>query len=295
LTISGPLTISGTTRLAAVIGDPVRHSLSPALHNAAYRELGLDWVFLAFEVAEGETSRALDAMRAFGLVGLSVTMPHKTAAAAGCDRLSDDAAALRGVNTVSVDADGRLTGDSTDGEGFLRALRDAGVDPGGTSVVVLGAGGAARAVVRALGRVGAEVTVGARKREAAVAAAELAGGTTVAWSERATAVAAATLVVNATPVGMAGVADVTGGPAADECPVSPTALHPGQVVADLVYHPRETPFLRGARERGADVVDGLGMLVHQAALQVERWTGHPAPVATMRAAAVRALEGRASG
>jgi shikimate dehydrogenase len=276
--------ISGNTRLAGVIGDPVRHSLSPVLHNAAYRELGLDWVFLAFEVPAGDTRAALDAMRALGLVGLSVTMPHKTAAAACCDVLSDDAAALRGVNTVSLDADGRFVGDSTDGEGFLRSLRDAGHDPTGLATVVLGAGGAARAVVRALGGVDAEVTVSARKAEAAVDAAGLAGGTAVEWEQRAKAVEAAALVVNATSLGMAS------GPGAGGCPVSLEWVHPGQIVSDLVYHPRETPLLRGARARGADVVDGLGMLVHQASLQVEQWTGRPAPVATMRAAALHTLE-----
>jgi shikimate dehydrogenase len=282
--ISG-LLVSGNTRLAGVIGDPVRHSLSPALHNAAYRRLGLDWLFLAFEVPAGETRAALDAMRALALVGLSVTMPHKTAAAACCDVLSDDAAALRSVNTVSLDGDGRLVGDSTDGEGFLRSLREAGHDPAGVSTVVLGAGGAARAVVRALGRVGADVVVSARKTDAAAAASELAaGGTAIEWEQRGRAVEAAALVVNATPIGMAG------GPAADECPLPLESVQSGQVVADLVYHPRETPLLRGARSRGAEVVDGLGMLVHQASLQIERWSGHAGPVEAMRAAALHALQ-----
>ncbi len=224
-----------------MIGDPVRHSLSPVLHNAAYHELGLDWVFVAFEVADGRTRAALDALRTLGLVGLSVTMPHKTAAAACCDDLSDDAAALHGVNTVSVSDAGRLVGDSTDGEGFLRSLREAGHDPGDETVVVLGAGGAARAVARALGRVGARVVVCARSPEAAATAARLARGRSVAWSQRSSAVEGAALVVNATPIGMAG------GEWADQVPVALAVLHPGQVVADLVYHPRETPFLAGAR------------------------------------------------
>ena len=113
------MTISGATRVAGVIGDPVRHSLSPVLHNAAYRELGLVWVYVAFEVPDGATRAALDAVRALGLAGLSVTMPHKSAAAACCDELSADAAALRSVNTVSPCDKGRLVCDSTDGEGFL--------------------------------------------------------------------------------------------------------------------------------------------------------------------------------
>ena len=273
------MTISGATRVAGVIGDPVRHSLSPVLHNAAYRELGLDWVYVAFEVPDGATRGALEAMRTLDLAGLSVTMPHKTAAAACCDELSDDAAALHSVNTVSIGSGGRLVGDSTDGEGFLRSLRDAGHDPAGASVVLLGAGGAARAVARALGRVGARVVVCARKPDAAAVAAQLAAGESRPWAERSGAAAAATFVVNATPVGMD----------ADELPLPLDALHPGQVLADLVYHPLETELLRGARNQGAEVVDGLGMLVHQAALQIERWTGHPAPIAAMRAAAEAAL------
>lgn len=273
------MTISGATRVAGVIGDPVRHSLSPVLHNAAYRELGLDWVYVAFEVPDGATRGALEAMRTLDLAGLSVTMPHKTTAAACCDDLSDDAAALHSVNTVSIGSGGRLVGDSTDGEGFLRSLRDAGHGAAGASVVLLGAGGAARAVARALGRAGARVVVCARKPDAAAVAAQLAAGESRPWAERSGAAAAAAFVVNATPVGMG----------ADELPLPLDALHPGQVLVDLVYHPLETELLRGARNQGAEVVDGLGMLVHQAALQIERWTGHPAPIGAMRAAAAAAL------
>ena len=273
--------ITGATRVAAVIGDPVRHSLSPVLHNAAYRELGIDWVYAAFEVPDGATKHALDAMRTLGLIGLSVTMPHKTAAAAACDELTPDAEALGSANTVTPLGDGRLSGDSTDGPGFLRGLREAGHDVRGATALVLGAGGAARAVAHALGAAGARVTVCARRDDAARVAAGLGHGETVAWDERAAAAAAATVVVNATPVGM--------GEGDGDVPLPVEGLHRGQVVADLVYHPLETALLAGARERGADVVDGLGMLVHQAALQVERWTGDVAPVAVMRAAAIGAL------
>jgi shikimate dehydrogenase len=161
------LTTTAATRVAGVIGDPVRHSLSPVLHNVAYKELGLDWVYVAFEVPDGGARGALDAMRLLDLVGLSVTMPHKTAAAGACDELSTTAAALRSVNTVSVGERSRLVGDSTDGEGFLRALREAGHDPAGRAVALLGAGGAARAVARALGEAHAQVLVCARKPDAA--------------------------------------------------------------------------------------------------------------------------------
>ena len=271
--------ITGATRAAGVIGDPVRHSLSPRLHNAAYRALGLDWVYVAFEVPDGATKHALDAMRALGLAGLSVTMPHKTAAAAACDELTADAEILHSVNTVTLAADDRLIGDSTDGEGFLRSLLDAGHDPAGATVLVLGAGGAARAVALALARTGARVIVCARRLEAADAAARLVRGDTAPWSDRAAVAGAAAVVVNATPVGMGG----------DDLPLPLDALHEGHLVVDLVYHPLETALLQGARARGATVIDGLGMLVHQAALQVERWTGRAPPVPALRAAAVRAL------
>jgi shikimate dehydrogenase len=266
--------ISASTRVAGVIGDPVRHSLSPVLHNTAYKELGLDWVYVAFEVPEGRTTAALDAVRALELVGLSVTMPHKAAAAAACDELSADASTLRSVNTVTAMPSGRLRGDSTDGEGFVRALRAAGHDPAGQQVLLLGAGGAARAVALALHRAGATVHVAARRSDAAATVPE---AVPLGWDERDAVAATVDLVVNATPVGMGGGSAV---------PVTPPA---GPVVADLVYHPLDTALLRAARANGCPTVDGLGMLVHQAALQVERWTSGRAPVDAMRAAALAAL------
>lgn len=273
--------ITGATRVAGVIGDPVRHSLSPVLHNAAYQTMGLDWAYVAFEVPDGATKDALEAMRTLGLAGLSVTMPHKTAAAHACDELSDDAATLLSVNTVTA-VDGRLAGSSTDGEGFLRSLADAGVDPSGQSVLLLGAGGAARAVSLALGRAGAEVRVCARNPAAAAETAGLGRGSMEPWEDRHACALISRIVVNATPIGMAGRDP-------DGMPIDPDQIKPAHTYVDLVYHPLETNFLRVARERSGDPVDGLGMLVHQAALQVERWTGFDAPVDAMRTAAKAAL------
>src|SRR5262249_55200583 len=127
--------ISGATRVAGVIGDPVRHSLSPRLHNAAYAALGLDWVFAAFEVPDGGAADALAAARAFRFVGLSVTMPHKRAIGLLCDDVSDRAAEIRSVNTVRFEENGEAIGDSTDGAGFVRSLADDGVDVAGRSVL----------------------------------------------------------------------------------------------------------------------------------------------------------------
>lgn len=280
------MTVTGTTRLAAIIGDPVRHSLSPAMHNAAFAAVGLDWIFVAFPVERGAGARAIAASRVLGIEGLSVTMPHKADAAAACDELRGDATRLRSVNCVSRAADGTLVGESTDGEGFLRSLRDEGHDPADADALVLGAGGAARAVVLALAQAGARVRVAARRPDAALDAAGLAPGiATVAWPDVGTAARTCDLLVNATPIGMAAAAP--GGTAA--LPVGPDDLRPGQVVADLVYHPRRTELLELAAAQGAATVEGVGMLVCQGAIAFERWTGTTAPLDAMRAAVLAAL------
>ena len=264
----------GETRLAAVIGDPVRHSRSPAIHNAAFAAAGLDWVYLAFDVPRGHGRDAVAAMRALGLGGLNVTMPHKQDAAWACDELTPDASALGAVNTVVPDERGRLLGVSTDGEGFLRAVRDHDVDVGGAAALVIGAGGAARAITLALARAGAAVTVAARRLDAAESAAGLASNTD-AVALAGCDPSAFALVVNATPVGMAG-----------EPPAIDVArLNPGTFVVDTVYHPMETPLLAATRARGIACTNGLGMLVHQAALAFELWTGVDAPLDAMFAAA----------
>jgi shikimate dehydrogenase len=276
------IAISGATRVAAVIGSPVQHSLSPALHNAAFAQLGLDWVYVAFSIAPGDAVRALDAMRAFGLGGLSVTMPHKELVAASVDRLDPAAAALRSVNTVVPAADGALVGHSTDGAGFVASLAAAGHDVQGRTVCLLGAGGAARAIADSLGRAGAaRVAVLNRTAANAASTAALAGIVGAVGTDD--DVRAADIVVNTTSVGMgAGV----------ELPCDAALLRSGQVVADIVYHPRDTGLLRAARAAGASTVDGLGMLVHQAALQQQLWHGHVADVDVMTAAAERELDGR---
>lgn len=270
----------GSTRVAGVIGDPVRHSLSPALHNAAFRALGLDWAFLAFPVAAGQTGPALLGVRALSIDGLSVTMPHKSAVAALVDRLSPAAERLQAVNTVAWEGTA-LVGHNTDGAGLLDSLgADHGVDPAGRRCLVLGAGGAARAVVLALAGAGAaQVTVVNRTPGPAAEAAALAGplGRVGVVSE----VAAAEIVVNATPVGMAGVTP--------DLPIDPDLLQAGQLVVDIVYHPPVTPLLREARARGATTVGGLGMLVHQAAHAFRLWTGEDPPLEVMSAAAAAAL------
>lgn len=279
------LRVAGSdTRLAAVIGFPVRHSLSPAMHNAAFRALDLDWIYVACEVAPGGVGAAFAGARALGFGGLSVTIPHKAAALEAVDEATDAARAVGAVNTVVPTGDGRLRGDNTDGAGFLGSLADEGFDPTGRTCAVLGAGGAARAVVHALAAAGAlEIVVINRTPAHAEAAAALAGAAGRVGS--AADVLRADLVVNATPLGLAGRAS-TG---ADELPIDPELLGDRHLVVDLVPNPAVTPLMRAARVRGAAVAGGIGMLVHQGALAFELWTGRPAPVAVMRAAAVQAL------
>jgi len=283
--------VSGATRLAAVIGDPARHSLSPALHNAAFRALELDWIYLAFDVARGEAVAALDAMRVLGIDGYSVTMPHKTDVARAVDERSETAAALDAVNCV-VRRDGRLVGHNTDGEGFLRGLRhDTGLDPAAARCVVIGAGGAARAVVLALAGAGAdEIVVVNRSPGPAAVAAALAGP--IGRTGEAEAVAAADLIVNATPIGMQRTASAAPHGAPGDLPFPAGLLRAGHVVVDLVYDPLDTPLAAAARAAGATAYNGLSMLVFQAAAAFERWTGLDAPAGAMLGAAAEAMARR---
>jgi shikimate dehydrogenase len=273
--VSGPGDVTARTTIAGVIGDPVVHSLSPTIHNAAYRALDLDWVYVGFPVPAGRGREAIRALPALGIAGVNVTMPHKADAAEACDVLTGDAAALGAANTVVVRPDGSLLGASTDGAGFLVALSRIGVDPADARVLVLGAGGAARAIVLALGRARARVMVAARRVDAAGAAAELATGAEAHdLADLATLVARCDVVVNATPIGMAGEAS----------PVDQMLIGPRHVVFDTVYHPAETLLLAEARARGARTANGLGMLLGQAGLAFTLLTGLDPPLEAMEAA-----------
>jgi shikimate dehydrogenase len=274
--------ISGETRLAVVIGSPVRHSLSPALHNAAFEAAGLDWRFVACEVASGDGAAAVGAMRTLGIRGMAVTTPHKSDVAASVDEVDAAASALRSVNTVVLRDDGSTFGTSTDGDGFVDSLLASGVFRDGMSVVVLGAGGAARSIVDALGRSSvADISIVNRSANGAQEAAGLAP---VARVGTLADIGSADLLVNATSVGMN----------SDELPIDATLLHPGLTVADIVYHPLDTALLRAARTIGAVTVDGLGMLVHQAIRQQRLWTGTVADPSVLRAVAESELASRAA-
>lgn len=264
--------ISGGTRLAAVIGDPVEHSLSPAIQTAAFQAAGIDCVFLALKVAAAELVSAIAGLRALRVEGLSVTMPHKAAVVPLLDRVTSGAETIGAVNCVSREGTD-LVGHNTDGDGIIDALREAGFDPAGRTCLVLGAGGAARAATFALGAAGAEaVVVRSRRLAAAAAAATLAGraGTVEGQGE-----ASYDLIINATPLGMQ---------ASDPLPVGEGEIKAGQTVVDLAYAAGTTPLLAAASAAGAVVVDGTRPLLHQAARAFELWTGQGPSIEAMRGA-----------
>jgi len=273
--LSGPVGPVASTQVAAVLGDPIAHSLSPAIHNAAFRALDLDWVYVALRVGRGGGAAAVSGVRALGLGGASVTMPLKEEVLGHLDDLTPTAAALGAVNCLFWD-EGRLVGDNTDGGGLVDALAwEHGIDPAGRRCVVLGAGGAARSVVAALAAAGAsEVAVVARTPDRAERAAALAAA--VGSVRALDVVAEASIVVNATPVGMA---------AHPGTPCDPALVAADAVAVDLVYHPTETAWLAALRSRGVRCGNGVGMLVGQAARQFERWTGARPPLDAMVAAA----------
>ncbi len=264
---------TGATRVAAVIGSPVRHSLSPVIHNAAFAAAGVDWIYLAYEVAPGCGAAAVAAMRTLGIGGLSVTMPHKQDVAKAVDRPSASVQALGACNCVYW-SDGELAGDNTDGDGYVASFAAAtGSSVAGRTVSVLGAGGAAVAIIEALGRAGAAgIHVWARRSESAQAAASVAK---LAMAGPIDQVEASSLIINATPVGM------HDGPNPQGIPLPADLIRKDHIVHDIVYEPRETPLMLAAGQRGATVIGGVGMLVHQAAQQFTHWTGEPAPLDVM--------------
>lgn len=266
--------ITGHTQLATVIGAPVRHSMSPAIHNAGFAATGFDAIYTATQVAPGDGAAAVDAMRRFGWLGMSVTMPHKADVLSACDDLTPAAQALGAANCLFWHQE-RIVGDNTDGEGFVRGLaHELDFDCTGRACVIFGAGGAARAVVRALAGSGAGAIV-VVNRSPERAAAAIAQAPDVARAGTADEIEGADLVINATPVGMAG----TDQPA--DLPFDVARLGGDATVSDLIYHPSETPLLAAARARGLRCQNGLEMLVFQAAVQFEHWTGLPAPVDSM--------------
>jgi shikimate dehydrogenase len=268
--------IDARTGCVALFGAPVAHSLSPQMHNAAFAHLGLNLVYLAFEV--GAAAQAAEVMRAVALRGASITVPHKEAIVAHLDEVDEVARAIGAVNTVAVEQ-GRLLGCNTDWLGMVQSLEQATALPE-RRCLVLGAGGAARAAVYALKRRGARVLVSNRTEARGLRLAEAMACDFLQWPPWGRN--DVEVLINATTVGM--------WPAHDRSPVPAEWLRPGMVVLDLVYRPRKTRLLLDAETRGCRAVSGLEMLLFQGAAQLEIWTGRQAPVEVMRAALLEALE-----
>jgi shikimate dehydrogenase len=265
-----------------VLGWPLRHTLSPSIHTAAFKALGLEWVYLAWPVPPDALGPALGGLRALGCAGANITMPHKQTALAHLDEVSPEARDIGAVNTIEC-RPGWLVGHNTDTYGLAEFLTsDAGVTAHGKPALVLGAGGAARAVVKALERLGASaIEVAARNRRAAAEVAALGPHdrcSAIEWDDAPDAAEAAEIVVNATPLGANG-----------ERLLVDLPWRSSQVVVDLVYDPPSTPLVKAARAGGAGAWGGIGMLVHQAAGALRVWTGLEPPLEVMSAAAIRAI------
>ena len=283
-------TISGKTQICGVIGDPIEHSMSPAMHNAAFRELGLDFVYVAFKVSKDSLSNAIHGMRALNIKGLNVTIPHKVTVIPLLDKLDPLAEKIGAVNTI-VNDKGILTGYNTDADGFLQVLLEKGTEPKGKNVVILGAGGASRAISFILAERGANLIILNRKleldwaEELALQISQLFNKKTTALElnekNSAKALEKAHILVNATSVGMH--------PDINKTPVSSTLLKAGLTVFDIVYNPLQTRLRKDADAVGAWTISGLDMLAWQGALAFEKWTGRKAPVELMQREAMKVL------
>lgn len=275
------------TQVFAIFGHPISHSRSPAMHNRAFAELGLDAVYVPFDVSPEALADAVRGLRALGIAGANVTLPHKTAVMAHLDHVSTEAQAIGAVNTLYWE-DGKLCGDNTDAPGLSRSLEEAGVQLTGQRVTILGAGGAARAAAVGLAGAGAaRVTVAARRPQAAqalVQAVRPALGTCVAGAtgtdHLAGLFAETDILVQSTSATLGSHGEQAQA-FAQSLPIHVLPSH--ATVTDLVYTPRVTTVMQIAQERGLHTVDGLGMLLYQGVLAFERWTKTAAPVDIMRA------------
>ena len=276
-----------TLEVAAIIGDPVAQSLSPAMHNAVFHQRNLDWTYVAMEVREDALNAVLQTLGGTSIKAFSVTMPHKEAVfemlssvSSNLGEVDESAKAARSVNTIAIRS-GRMFGSNTDGDGCCNAIEQAGVGIAGSRVVVVGAGGTARAIVATLARRGASDIAVINRTESrardAVACADVARIGSV------DDIATANIFINATSVGMG----------SQETAVDAARLHSSLVVLDAVYQPLETTLLRDAKRAGAKTVDGLWMLVHQGALQQLAWFTEIGDVPLMRQAALDELANRA--
>lgn len=286
--MSNLIPITGQTRIVGIFGDPIAHTRSPAMQNAAFRALNLPYVYVPFLVRPADLAKAVQAIRAYNLLGVNVTVPHKERIVRYLDDLSAEAKLCGAVNTV-VNRDGVLFGDNTDGRGFLASLQERGLSPQERAIVIVGAGGSTRAVLVSLIRAGsARITIANRtvaKARALVSAYRTLGNTqleavSLDRLEDPALLSNAALIINCTSVGLHG----------ESFP--PLAFHATPrncLFYDLLYRPERTSFLRQARVARRSTVDGRRMLLHQGALAFSLWTGQPAPLEAMTRALNRAL------
>jgi shikimate dehydrogenase len=298
------LEITSRTRVVGVFADPVEHTLSPPMQNAAFAQMGLPYAYVPWHVKAANLPAAVEAVRALSLAGVNVTIPHKVAVMDLLDEITPVARLIGAVNTIE-NRHGYLVGHNTDAPGFLRSLtEEAGVEPASKHVLILGAGGAARAIAVQMVLSGAkQVTVANRTNEkaaelcqhlAAVANTEVSSKRSVRLAtaqldqdtpDFQAAVAAADILINTTAVGMY--------PKHEVPPLAPASLmRPEQLVCDIVYTPQRTTLLMAAQQAGCRTLAGLGMLAYQGAIAIEIWTGQKAPVEVMKAALVAALKQR---
>ena len=281
--------VSGKTRVYGVIGDPIEHTLSPVMHNAAFEALKLDCTFLAFKVKPAEVGNAIIGMRALTIQGLNVTMPHKEAVIKHLDEVDPTARFLNAVNTIQ-NKNGKLLGFNTDGIGALKALRANQVDPRSKKVLLLGAGGAARAIAYSLSQEVGELVILNRTPKPAEELANLLKQTS---NKKVTAgilspeaietnLAEAHVLINATSIGMK--------PNVDQTPIKPEWLRRNLAIMDIVYNPVETKLEKDAKAAKAKIVSGVEMLIYQGAASFEIWTSCKAPVEVMRKAALNQLK-----
>ena len=282
---------SAKTKVCGLIGDPVEHSMSPVMHNAAFRELGLDYLYVPFRVKKEEIGKAIDGMRALNLRGLNITIPHKVAIIPLLDELDPLAEKIGAVNT-SVNNDGVLRGYNTDASGLLQSMWTNGIEPRDKNIVIIGAGGASRAVTFILADKKARLVILNRIQELDWAK-ELASRITQTFRQKIEALELtrenlakvlnkADILLNATNAGMS--------PNTEETPVDADLLRPELVVYDIVYNPSKTRLLREAEMINAKTIGGLDMLTWQGALAFQMWTGRKAPVELMKREAAKLLE-----
>jgi len=277
--------IDGKTEVICIIGNPVEHSFSPVMHNAAFESLGLNCCYLPFRVESDKLPDALNGIRALNIRGANVTVPHKQAVIPLLDSIDKEAEFIGAVNTVKND-NGTLKGYNTDGRGFIESLKVAGIETQSRKILVLGAGGASRAVSYYLSQTASELFIHNRNRSKGMDLVnDLKGlGGNVSFMEDLRDASSAEILINATSLGLR---------PDDPLPVNPEILSPGQTVCDLIYW--ETPLLAGARKRGCRTLDGMGMLLYQGVLAFRIWTGLTPPVDLLRKVLMEQVERKRRG